>query len=74
MTYLTPSANREFPELAFHIRARRVVALVVAEGIVLVVNHLAVDVVITRDSQLAKMLIIHLQGGEKDFGVFNYVI
>jgi hypothetical protein len=50
------------------------VALVVAEGIVLVVNHLAVDVVITRDSQLAKMLIIHLPGGEKGFGVFNYVI
>ena len=58
MTYLTPSANREFPELAFHIRARRIVAFVVAEGIVFVVNHFTVDVVITRDSQLAKMLII----------------
>ena len=55
-TYLTPSANREFPELAFHVGARRVVAFVVAEGIVFVVNHFAVDVIITRDSQLAKML------------------
>ena len=56
-TYLTPSANREFSELALHIGARRIVTFVIAEGIVFVVDHLAVDVVVTRDAQLSKVLI-----------------
>ena len=55
-SYLTPSANRELSELAFHIRARRVVAFIVAKGVVLVVDHLAVDVVVARDAQLPKVL------------------
>ena len=54
--YLTSSAYREFPQLAFHGRARRIVTLVVAESVVFVVDDFAVGVEIARDAQFAEML------------------
>ena len=55
-SYLTSSAYREFSELSFHIGTRWIVAFVVAEGIILVVDDFPVDVVVTRHAQLSIML------------------
>ena len=56
VTNLTAATDGELAQFAFHIGARRVVALVVAEGVVLVVDDFAVGVVVAREAQLAKVL------------------
>lgn len=56
MTYLTSATDRELSEFAFHVGAGRIVALVVAERVVLVIDHFAVDVIVAGHAQLTEVL------------------